>query len=233
MSLSVNIIIILCISFVLYKKGGIKWAESKVSSFVSSNHLPFSTYYYDRTSQFNSFSEKHKIIFLGDSLTDGCEWSEIFNNNNIVNRGISKDTTKGVLNRIREITTTEPSKVFILIGINDLDQNVKESDIIKNYEQILRDISIKVPQTKVYVQSVLPINETINGNRLNDRVISLNKGIETLTRKYNYTFIDLHSLFIDVNDKGNLYKKYTNDGVHLNGEGYKVWKGALEKYIND
>ena len=62
----------------------------------------------------------NEIIMLGNSITDGCEWSELFQNSNIKNRGISGDITEGVLYRLDEVTRSKPAKVFLLIGINDL-----------------------------------------------------------------------------------------------------------------
>ena len=65
----------------------------------------FSTYYHQRVSHFRTLPiTKNDIIFVGNSISDGAEWSELFSNSQIKNRGISGDFSAGVLNRIDEIS---------------------------------------------------------------------------------------------------------------------------------
>jgi len=72
-----------------------------------------------------SFYEQHgnhdyDIVFIGDSLTDSAEWEDLFPSSNIANRGIGGDRTNGVLKRMNSIYSTNASKAFIMLGINDL-----------------------------------------------------------------------------------------------------------------
>src|SRR5690348_1170260 len=93
----------------------------------------FSTYYLQRVSHFKTLPKtKGDIIFLGNSITDGAEWSELFNDNKIKNRGISGDITAGVLHRLNEVAERKPDKVFLLIGVNDLARNISTDSILKN-----------------------------------------------------------------------------------------------------
>jgi hypothetical protein len=79
----------------------------------------FSTFYQQRSSLFRLLPQsKGDIMFLGNSITNGNEWDELFNDASIKNRGISGDATLGVLNRLDEVTARKPGKVFLLIGIN-------------------------------------------------------------------------------------------------------------------
>ena len=81
----------------------------------------FSEYYYHKKAHFENLpNTQDEIIFLGNSITDGCEWSELFQDLRIKNRGISGDITEGVLQRLKEVTESKPSKVFIMIGVNDI-----------------------------------------------------------------------------------------------------------------
>lgn len=170
-----------------------------------------------------------KIVFLGDSITDGNEWNELFDHPNIINRGISGDTTEGILYRIDQIYVLKPSKIFILIGTNDLGEGKTIPHIIENYDKIIGKIKQYSPQTKVFVQSVFPVNEKIlQSKRKNKDIVSLNTDIERLAKKYNCTFIDLYSSLVTNNQ---LNTRFSYDGIHLNGQGYLEWKKALEKYI--
>src|SRR6185312_511847 len=85
----------------------------------------FSTYYLQRVSHFETLPQtKGDIIFLGNSITDGAEWPELFNDIRVKNRGISGDITAGVIHRLDEITNRKPAKIFLLIGVNDLARNI-------------------------------------------------------------------------------------------------------------
>jgi len=103
---------------------------------VGLRHYPdslFSTYYHQRVSHFKTFPQtKGDIVFIGNSITDGGEWSELFNDLKIKNRGISGDVSAGVLNRIDEVVQRKPAKVFLLIGVNDLARNITSDSVVKN-----------------------------------------------------------------------------------------------------
>lgn len=88
---------------------------------------------------------KGEIIFLGDSITERCEWTELFLNTFLRNRGLSGDKTEGVINRLTEVTESKPDKIFIMIGVNDLRHNVSIEEIIENYKSILLKIKLDSP----------------------------------------------------------------------------------------
>ena len=116
-----------------------------------------------------------------------------------------------------------------MIGINDLTNGIKTSETIKHYEEILRTLNEKSPETKVYVQSVLPISHDINDDKISTEDIQeLNKKLQMAVRNHEAEYIDLYNKFsVD----GQLDKKLTVDGIHLKGEGYSMWKEAIESYM--
>ena len=76
----------------------------------------FSTYYHQRLTHFKSLPQtKDDIVFIGNSITDGAEWSELFNDLRIKNRGISGDVSAGVLNRIAEVAKRKPAQFFFYL----------------------------------------------------------------------------------------------------------------------
>ncbi|MEO9021961.1 MAG: GDSL-type esterase/lipase family protein, partial [Ginsengibacter sp.] len=112
-----------------------------------------------RISQFESYSNNPgDIIFLGNSLTARADWNELLDLPIARNRGISGDITFGVFNRLHEITEGKPAKLFILIGINDISRNIPDSFIVRNYERIIQKIQTESPRTKIYFQTLLPVN---------------------------------------------------------------------------
>lgn len=175
---------------------------------------------------------KGEIIFLGDSITDRCEWAELFFNPFIKNRGLSGDKTDGVLDRLTEVTESKPDKIFIMIGVNDLRHDVSIEEITKNYQCILIKMKSDSPQSKIYVQSLLPINELMGEPKTTNKKISnLNTKIKILSDQFDIPFLNIFASLID--DEGQLNKKYTEDGLHINGKGYLAWKSVIENYVNN
>ena len=113
-----------------------------------------SLYWHQRAGHFRLLpNDRGEIVFLGDSITDGCDWSEMFHNPLIKNRGISGDVTQGVLDRLGEVVESKPAKIFLMIGINDLARGLTEKEILANIESIIREVRKKSPETKLYLQS--------------------------------------------------------------------------------
>ena len=189
-------------------------------------------YYYHRKEHFELLPDtENEIIFLGNSITDNCEWAELFGNPNIKNRGIGGDDTDGVLERLDEVTSSKPSKIFIMIGTNDLAYGKSAEHVIGNTGLILDRIAGSSPSTKVYVQSVLPVDDAVHYTRPNSEIIKINGELKKMTAERGLVYIDLHSAFVDEN--GILNKRYSLDGLHLNGEGYELWKKLILDYVNE
>lgn len=189
-------------------------------------------YYYHKKENFESLpNTENEIIFLGNSLTDGNEWSEMFENPNVKNRGIGGDDTDGILDRISEVTTSQPAKVFIMIGTNDLAYGKSVEYVIDNYKKIIDSIQIKSPNTKIYIQSELPVDDAIHYTRKNSDLKEINRHLQIICSEKDLIYINLFSLFED--EKGKLNPKYSYDGLHVNGEGYLIWKKAILKYVEE
>lgn len=108
----------------------------------------FSTYYHQRVSHFKTLPQTTgNIVFIGNSITDGAEWSELFDDGRIKNRGISGDITAGVMARLDEITSRKPAKVFLMIGVNDLDRNISPESVLKNIFWIASYVKQQTPAT--------------------------------------------------------------------------------------
>jgi lysophospholipase L1-like esterase len=120
-------------------------------------------------------------------------------------------------------------KVFILIGINDISRNVPDSFIVSNYQKIIQRIKKESPATKIYFQTLLPVNNEFtqfkNHYNKDEHILHVNEELKKLAAKEKISLIDLYPHFLNADKK--LEKKYTIDGLHLNAEGYKVWKNIL------
>lgn len=195
------------------------------------NNFNPTEYWEAKTSMFRILPNSNgEIIFVGDSITDRCEWNELFSSEKVINRGLSGDETIGVLNRLDEIIESNPQQIFLMIGVNDLRHGVPLDSVVKNYQHIIKTIRTNSPATEIIVQSILPVNNKIkNANTDNQTIVNLNKNIRKISEEYNIEYVDLFSMFID--DKGNLKSEYTNDGLHITGNAYLIWKREIEDYI--
>jgi len=190
------------------------------------------TYYLQKMSIYDKVpSTKKDIVFLGNSITDIGHWEEMFNTTKVKNRGISGDITYGILHRLHQVTRSQPAKVFIMIGINDIARGIPDSVIITNYNKIVYRIKAESPKTKIFIQSILPTHsdftEFKNHQNKMHNIKFINEKLKELAKMSDSTYIDLFSAF--TNAEGKLDKKYTNDGLHLTADGYIHWKHILEK----
>ena len=189
-------------------------------------------YYYHRKEHFETLPDtENEIIFLGNSITDGAEWHELFNNPDIKNRGIGGDDTEGILERLNEVVRSRPEKIFIMIGTNDLAAGRSVDEIVENYKLIVRRIRESSPGTRIYIQSVLPTQDDIHTTRKNSDIMEINEDLKKIARKQNLTYIDLFSSF--ATPENDLDMTYSIDGLHLNGKAYLLWKEMIESYVNE
>lgn len=172
-----------------------------------------------------------KIIFLGNSITEGGNWQELTGDHSVINRGIGGDITYGLLKRIDEVIKRQPSKLFILIGINDIGKDLPDAVIADNYKKLVKKVQQESTGTKIYVQSILPLNNKVTGFPQHydkgEQVISTNRLLKRMAEELNCTYVDLYPLFLDEHKR--LAEKYTKDGLHLKPEGYTVWVNYLKK----
>ena len=194
-----------------------------------------SAYYQQRATLFEKLSiDSTDIVFLGNSITDICEWSELLGDKRVKNRGIIGDTAQGVFERLDPILKGRPSAIFLLIGINDVSHNVAADSIVRCIAKISEKVAKDSPKTKLYIQSILPVNP-IYGKFLvvtekSGEVLKINQGLQKLCADKDLQYIDVHS-HLTGDDKVLLNPRLSNDGLHLLGEGYVIWKGVLEKYL--
>lgn len=193
------------------------------------------TYHVQRSTLFEVLpTDTTDIVMLGNSITDGCEWSELLGDPRIKNRGISGDVTEGVLCRLTPIVKGQPAKVFMLIGINDLSRGYTPDSITTRIFRIVETIKTGSPRTQVYVQSLLPLNPSLKMFQSHMEHVAeipiINSRLASEADNRGYTFINLYPSF--VNSEGLLDTAYTNDGLHLLGQGYLLWRELITPYLD-
>ena len=175
-------------------------------------------YYKHRKSQFEQLmnNERYETMMLGDSITDEGQWDELLDNTKVQNRGISGDTTDGVLDRLNSISKGI-KQVFIMIGVNDIMRGKEVDEVYENYLKIIQ--TFKDKNIKVYIQSTLYIGESRKAN-FNPKIEELDARLEKYASENQITFINLNPIFAP---QKVLKKEFTSDDLHLNGTAYKLW----------
>ncbi|MCX2982187.1 sialate O-acetylesterase [Halieaceae bacterium IMCC14734] len=165
-------------------------------------------------------------VFLGDSITEGGEWQEVFPALRAINRGIGGDITTGVLQRLEQVSKAAPERVFLMIGTNDLTHGPDSRDTsYQQYREIVQRLQQESPRTEIFLQSVLP-----RAADKQEEVEAYNAVIAEIATATGTTFIDLYPAFLDPD--GSIKDAYSNDELHLNGPGYQLWQAQLQDYMN-
>ncbi|MGK0366308.1 MAG: lysophospholipase L1-like esterase [Saprospiraceae bacterium] len=225
-SLLINIVLIALFAFVLTKLGGARYVYFKMK-----NRGVAGVYMHRKNIFENLPKDSTDVVFLGDSLTEQCPWDELFPNVDLKNRAIGGEMTDGILDRLEVVTALTPKKLFLCIGVNDLLFHSPDY-IVKNYEKILTNISQQSPSTKVFVQSLLPVNNDVRSTGVKNKDISeINHRLKKISKDKQLTFIDLHSKI--ATKEGLLPEQFTRDGIHLNGEAYLLWRNEIESFVID
>ena len=186
-----------------------------------------------------NIKKNDNFVFLGDSIIDWYPISEMYDKSiPIVNSGIAGYETHDILERMDEMVYRyNPTKVFLLIGTNDLkykDNKDDEEEVAKNIEEIIVQIKENRPKAKIYVQSIYPVNREMKNSaseeRYNEEIKEVNEKVESYCNDNDVTYINMYDLLSD-ND-GNFNEAYTNDGLHPNTLGYVVITKKLMEYMN-
>ena len=222
--------LIACIGIPLFS-----FAQTKVTNQRLSDTVGFIPEYYpQRVAVFEKEPVvSGRIMFLGNSITQLGDWKKLLNDTTVINRGIAGDITFGVLKRLDDVIRRQPSKLFLLIGINDIGRDIPDAVIADNIRKIIVRVQAESPSTKIYVQSILPVNpDALNFPQHYDKqehVLNTNKLVKKIAEDTHCAYVNIHDLFMD--QQGRLDAKYTGDGLHLNpgGEGYGKWVTFLHK----
>jgi lysophospholipase L1-like esterase len=172
-----------------------------------------------------------RVIFLGNSITQGGDWPALTGDSTAINRGVGADLTFGLRDRLADVTRRKPSKLFILIGINDISKDIPDAVIAAEYRAIIDTVRARSPATKIFVQSILPLNPTVKNFPQHydkqSRVVAVNKLLKQMAHDTKSTYIDLWPAVID--RQGHLDASLTADGLHLTRPGYERWVALLKK----
>jgi lysophospholipase L1-like esterase len=170
-------------------------------------------------------------VFLGDSITQGWgdKMSGAFGDLKVANRGISGDTTRGVLIRLQDdVIVLHPSGVVILIGTNDLEENADPETIAANLKRIIAALKEADPKMPIILCQVFP--SSASKKRPADKIKQINKlYLAAVKGDCQITVIETWQLF--ANAQGDAKPEEFPDLLHPNKAGYAKWAGAIRPIL--
>lgn len=178
-------------------------------------------------------------IFLGDSITDFYDLDKYYDDLPVVNSGVNGNSTTDILDDMyKRVYRYNPTKVFILIGTNDITKDRSTNQIVNNISKIVKRIKKNRPSTKIYIESIYPVSKADDSkikkdmvkNRTNKQIKEINKKLKEKTKELNVNYINMYDKLTDKDD--NLKLEYTTDGLHMSDKGYDVITEEIMKYID-
>lgn len=175
--------------------------------------------------------EQGAVVFFGDSITQGWggKLESSFPGVKVANRGISGDTTRGMLNRMQEdVLSLKPKALVLLMGTNDLEENAKPSEVAENMSAILEAATKHDPQMPIVLCLVMPSSES--KKRPSDKIKEVNRLYTELAKDHpQVVVLDTWTLF--ASEKGDAKPSEFPDLLHPNDTGYAMWAEALRPVL--
>src|SRR5499427_346876 len=182
-----------------------------------------------------------RVVFFGDSITDGWKIEESFPGKPYVNRGIGGQTTSQMLVRFRQdVVNLRPKVVVILAGTNDIAGNsgpIADSDIEANFASLAE--LARAHNIHAVLSSILPVHnytpesQELFAQRSPERILVLNRWLGNYCSANVITYLDYFNSMVD--GKGLLKRDLANDGLHPNKVGYAVMvplaQAAIDKAL--
>lgn len=160
-----------------------------------------------------------QTVFIGDSITAAVAWNEVLGDETVAKRALGGETTAYALKRIPGILALKPANVVILLGINDVADNVPPTEIAANMAQMVTAYSDA--GARVFVTRIFPVcaPQPVSWN---GAIAEANAAIEQAVAG-KAEIIEIRNLIRD----GQLRSDVTTDGLHLNAVGYDIWRNTL------
>lgn len=196
-------------------------------------------YHADNQRLLASPPEAKRVVFLGDSITDGWKLQQFFPGKPFVNRGISGQTTSQMLVRMMpDVIDLKPAALILLAGTNDIARNTGPATL-KQITDNIQAIALlaQINNIKLILCSVMPVSDYTPRKQTERRppadILKLNEWIKAFSARHNITYVDYFAAMVD--EKGMLKDGISGDGLHPNEKGYQIAaplaEAAIEKTL--
>lgn len=185
-----------------------------------------------RAAQFHELAAAHRdVVLVGDSLTDRGEWAELLDRP-VANRGIAGDRIADVRARLDDVVALEPRVLLVLIGVNDLLAGASPEAMAAAHAALVAELRRRLSHTRIVVASLLPIRDEVVVRDEHLTAVEIRRANALLqpgVTAAGAEWLDLYPALADAT--GQLDPRYTTDGLHLSGAGYRAWAERLRPYL--
>lgn len=205
---------------------------------LSSSSFGQNPFYQQKISEFGQMRpvDSTDVVMVGDGLTEYAgDWNKLLQWRHIRNRGIAGDRIKGVASRLHSVLQGKPKALFLMAGTNDILEKETFPTVLHDYIDLINLVREASPETKLYVQSLLPVNETFSNEKLSgmtNTIASFNVQLRHYCERHHVGYINIFKRFVR-HGTNEMRRELTSDGLHLTPFGYKVWAFELKKYLLD
>ena len=168
------------------------------------------------------------VVFFGDSETAGGDFQKAFPEVKSINLGYIGEDVKGMLRRVDAIKAVKPKKVFLMAGINGL-QQLTMDEFEYWYAVLVDAIRREVPDAELYIESILPVT-SYSDYCDNKKIREANAILQRMAVERNIQYLDIYSAYAH---EGALPNEMSYDGLHLTEEAYEIWYEAIRKHIEN
>jgi lysophospholipase L1-like esterase len=184
-----------------------------------------------------STAERAKVIFIGDSITQGWEgggrevWERYYSHRHAVNLGISGDRTQHVLWRLSNgnLQNLRPSAAVVMIGTNNSNgEDHTVSQIADGIAAIVHKLRQALPDTKVLLVAIFPRGESPIPQR--GKILMVNQVVRRLADQQHVFWIDFGHRYVD--DQGLIPREFMPDFLHLSPKAYQIWAESIEPALS-
>ena len=166
------------------------------------------------------------VVFFGDSETAGGNFQKAFPEVNSINLGYIGEDVKGMLRRVAAIKVVKPKKVFLMAGINGLQQQ-SLSDFEYWYAALVDAIQREVPEAELYIESILPVTG-YSDYCDNEKIRDANAILQRMAEERGLTYVDIYGAYAK---DGALPNAMSYDGLHMTEEAYDLWYETIREVI--
>lgn len=224
--LNLALLIVVFIAGMLFSKFLTKFGIlPRLANKFKTTEVKETQYWHSKVRLWDQIQGNAEVVAFGDSITEGANWNELIHGTKVINRGISGDTSFGLVKRLHQVTKLSPKIVFIMVGVNDFGYGVNVDDVFLNYKKIVevltqRGIIVVVHSTLYSSKKYRLVNSKIN---------LLNEKLSEYCLSNNFEYLDLNET---LSPDGFLKEINTYDGIHLSAEGYLAWATMIRDVLN-
>ncbi len=159
----------------------------------------------------------HGSVLFGDSRTVGFQYYEFLDKKYVLAKnGL---TIKDIDTYLPQMKTLNPSVLFLCTGLNDVSTGLWKTpqDYVKSYEEKIQMLKKELPDTEIYINSIIPVQEPASSKPYNKKIPGYNKAVKAWCKEKGYAYIDNAEVYEEHKDL------YDVDGIHFKKKFYEYW----------